>query len=243
MLLAIIGLGRQDLHLEMAAVFLASTQGALFGPSKYGLLPELLPETRLSWGNGVIELGTFLAAIAGTLAGAHLSEWFVGRQQYSGFVFLGLSGLGLLTSLGISRVPAANPAKQFQINFLGDLWAQMRRIQRDRVLLLAVLGNTYFFFLAALLQFVIVFYGRDVLALSAGKGSFLQAALAIGIGFGSLSAGYLSGGKIEYGLIPLGAVGITTFGFLLAVPGLSIAAVLTFLAGLGFFSGFFIVPI
>jgi acyl-[acyl-carrier-protein]-phospholipid O-acyltransferase/long-chain-fatty-acid--[acyl-carrier-protein] ligase len=243
MVLAIAAFWLHSTLLSLVALFLASTQGALFGPSKYGLLPEILPETRLSWGNGVIELGTFLAAIAGTLAGAHLSEWFVGRQQYSGFVFLGLSVLGLLTSLGISRVPATNPAKQFQVNFLGDLWAQMRRIRQDRVLFLAVLGNTYFFFLAALLQFVIVFYGRDVLGLSAGKGSFLQAALAIGIGFGSLAAGYLSGGKIEYGLIPLGAIGITTFGFLLAVPGLSFAAVLPLLAGLGFFSGFFIVPI
>ncbi|HXC49180.1 MAG TPA: acyl-[ACP]--phospholipid O-acyltransferase [Candidatus Sulfotelmatobacter sp.] len=243
MVLAIAAFWLHSMPLSLVALFLASTQGALFGPSKYGLLPELLPETRLSWGNGVIELGTFLAAIAGTLAGAHLSEWFVGRQQYSGFVFLGLSGLGLLTSLGISRVPAANPAKQFQINFLGDLRAQVRRIRQDRVLHLAVLGNTYFFFLAALLQFVIVFYGRDVLALSAGKGSFLQAALAIGIGFGSLAAGYLSGGKIEYGLIPLGAAGITIFGFLLALPNLAFGAVLTLLAGLGFFSGFFIVPI
>ena len=243
MVLATVALWLHHMPLSLVALFLASTQGALFGPSKYGLLPEILPETRLSWGNGVIELGTFLAAIAGTLAGAHLSEWFVGRQQYSGFVFLGLSVLGLLTSLGISRVPAANPTKGFQVNFLGDLWAQMGRIRRDRVLMLAVLGNTYFFFLSALLQFVIIFYGRDVLALSAGKGSLLQAAIAVGIGFGSLAAGYLSGGKIEYGLIPLGAAGITTFGFLLALPGLSFAAAAALLAGLGFFGGFFIVPI
>jgi acyl-[acyl-carrier-protein]-phospholipid O-acyltransferase / long-chain-fatty-acid--[acyl-carrier-protein] ligase len=59
MALAIAGLAWQNLHLEMAAVFFASTQAALFGPSKYGLLPELLPEPRLSWGNGVLELGTF----------------------------------------------------------------------------------------------------------------------------------------------------------------------------------------
>jgi len=243
MVLAIAGFWLQNMPLSLVALFLASTQGALFGPSKYGLLPEILPETRLSWGNGVIELGTFLAAIAGTLAGAHLSEWFVGRQEYSGLVFLGLSFVGLITSFGISRVPAANPSRKFQLNFLGDLWTQGRRIRKDRVLWLAVVGNTYFFFLGALLQFVIVFYGRDVLQVTAGKGSFLQASIAIGIGFGSLAAGYLSGGKIEYGIIPLGAAGITTFGFLLALPGLSFGAVLGLLAALGFFGGFFIVPI
>jgi len=240
---AIAGFGLHNMPMSLAALFLASTQGALFGPSKYGLLPEILPENRLSWGNGVIELGTFLAAITGTLAGANLSHWFEGRQEYSGVVFLGLAVVGLVTSLGITRLPAADPQRRFRVNFLGDLWAQGSRIRKDRVLWLALLGNTYFFFLGALLQFDIVFYGRDVLHLAASHAGFLQAAIAIGIGVGSLAAGYLSGGKIEYGLIPLGAIGITTFGFLLAIHGLSFVAVMGLLAALGFFAGFFIVPI
>jgi acyl-[acyl-carrier-protein]-phospholipid O-acyltransferase / long-chain-fatty-acid--[acyl-carrier-protein] ligase len=243
MLFAIAGFAVHSMEMSLAALFLASTQGALFGPSKYGLLPELLPESHLSWGNGIIELGTFLAAIAGTLAGANLSERFAGHQQYSGIFFLGCSVIGWLTSLGISRVPAADPTKKFRFNPLGDLWGQMKLIAEDRVLWLAVIGNTFFFFLAALLQFDIVFYGRDVLRVTATHGGYLQAAIAIGIGFGSLAAGYLSGGKIEYGLIPLGAVGMTIFGFLLAVPTLSFPAVLGLLSVLGFFGGFFIVPV
>ena len=243
MVFAIAGFWLHSMPMSLVALFLASTQGALFGPSKYGLLPEILPEKRLSWGNGVIELGTFLAAITGTLAGANLSHWFAGRQEYSGVVFLGLAIVGLVTSLGISRVPAADPHKKFQVNFLWDLWVQGGRIRKDRVLWLALLGNTYFFFLGALLQFDIVFYGRDVLHLAASHAGFLQAAIAIGIGVGSLAAGYLSGGKIEYGLIPLGASGITAFGFLLAIHGLPFAAVMGLLAALGFFGGFFIVPI
>jgi acyl-[acyl-carrier-protein]-phospholipid O-acyltransferase/long-chain-fatty-acid--[acyl-carrier-protein] ligase len=243
MLFAILGFWLHNMTMSLVALFLASTQGALFGPSKYGLLPEILPENRLSWGNGVIELGTFLAAITGTLAGANLSHWFAARQEYSGAVFLGLSIVGLLTSLGISSVPAADPKKKFQANVLGDLWVQGSRIHKDRTLWLALLGNTYFFFLGALLQFDIVFYGRDVLHLEANHAGFLQAAIAIGIGVGSLAAGYLSGGKIEYGLIPLGAFGITLFGFLLALHGLRFGTVLGLLAALGFFGGFFIVPI
>jgi acyl-[acyl-carrier-protein]-phospholipid O-acyltransferase/long-chain-fatty-acid--[acyl-carrier-protein] ligase len=243
MLFAIVSFALHNMSMSLAAVFLASTQGALFGPSKYGLLPEILPENRLSWGNGVIELGTFLAAITGTVVGASLSEAFNGRQEYSGVIFLGCSFIGLLTSFGITRVPAADPAKSFRLNFLGELWSEGKRVRQDRVLWLAVVGNTYFFFLGALLQFDIVFYGRDVLHVPATEGSLLQAAIAIGIGLGSLAAGYLSGGKIEYGLIPLGASGITIFGFLLAVPGLSFITVLGLLAALGFFGGFFIVPV
>jgi acyl-[acyl-carrier-protein]-phospholipid O-acyltransferase/long-chain-fatty-acid--[acyl-carrier-protein] ligase len=243
MAFAICGFAVHSMPVLLSALFLASTQGALFGPSKYGLLPEILPENRLSWGNGVIELGTFLAAIGGTVVAGQLPGWFGSKQGYSGVFFLVCSVVGLITSLGISRVPAADPAKKFRINFLGDLWEQGERMAKDHVLWLAAVGNTYFFFLGALLQFDIVFYGRDVLHVASSKGSLLQAAIAIGIGFGSLAAGYLSGGKIEYGLIPLGATGITIFGFLLALPGLSFAAVLSLLAALGFFGGFFIVPI
>ena len=243
MAFAVAGFVVHSMPMLLASLFLACTQGALFGPSKYGLLPEILPENRLSWGNGVIELGTFLAAIAGTVAAGQLPGWFGTKQVYSGIFFLGCSLVGLLTSFGISRVPAADPAKRFQVNFLGDLWSHGQRIAKDRVLYLAVLGNTYFFFLGTLLQFDIIFYGRDVLHVASSKGSLLQAAIAIGIGLGSLAAGYLSGGKIEYGLIPLGAVGITVFGFLLAFPSLSFTTVLVLLAVLGFFGGFFIVPI
>ena len=124
MLLAVAGLAWRSLPIELAAVFLASTQAALFGPSKYGLLPELLPEERLSWGNGVLELGTFLALISGSVAGAMLSDFFHSRPAWSGLVFFALSLAGLVCSLGISKVPAANPAKKLRANFLADLLVQ-----------------------------------------------------------------------------------------------------------------------
>jgi acyl-[acyl-carrier-protein]-phospholipid O-acyltransferase/long-chain-fatty-acid--[acyl-carrier-protein] ligase len=243
MALALISLARGNLPLALAAVFLASTQAALFGPSKYGLLPELLPPPRLSWGNGVLELGTFLAVIAGSVCGAFFAEVFQGRQGWSGAIFVGLSCVGLLFSLGISRVPAADPRKPFRANPLGDLWTQGQRIRRDRVLWLAVLGNTYFWFLGALLTANIVFYGRDVLEISSTQTGILQAAAAIGIGLGGLAAGYLSSGRVEYGLIPLGAIGMTVFGACLGAADLSFGQVLGLLAALGFSAGFFAVPI
>jgi len=243
MLLALVALALQNLPLEMAAVFLASTQAALFGPSKYGLLPEILPPERLSWGNGIIELGTFLAIISGSVAAGFMAEGFVGHQAYSGAILVGCAIVGLLLSQGITRVPPADPLKKFRANAFGDLWSQMKLIHSDRVLYLAVLGNTYFWFLGALLQFNIIVYGQDVLKLSSSSNSLLQAAIAIGIGVGSLAAGFLSAGTIEYGLIPLGSVGMTVLGIFLAKHGLSFNAVLALLAGLGFAGGFFIVPI
>src|SRR6202171_2249884 len=243
MLFATAALVGPNLKLALAAIFLVCTQGALFGPSKYGLLPELLPQERLSWGNGVLELGTFLAIIVGSVSGSFLAEAFDGREVYSGALLLGFTIVGLVWSFGISRVPAADPAKRFHLTSLIDVWSPMKMIRRDRVLWLAVVGNTYFFFVGGLLQFNIFIYGQDVLHIRSTQGGFLQAAVAIGIGLGSFAVGYLSGGKIEYGLIPLGSLGMTVLGLCLAIPDLTFRAVLLLLAALGFFGGVFIAPI
>jgi acyl-[acyl-carrier-protein]-phospholipid O-acyltransferase/long-chain-fatty-acid--[acyl-carrier-protein] ligase len=240
---AIAGLAMHNLPVECAAVFLISTQSALFGPSKYGLLPELLPERRLSWGNGILELGTFIGSISAVMAAGFLAEVFRGREGLAGVVLLGCTFVGLATSFGISRVPAADPAKKFCWNPFGELRIQMRTILADRVLSWAVWGNSYLWFLAALLQFTIVVYGHDVLRVDEAHISYLQAAVGIGIGVGSFVAGYLSGGKIEYGLIPLGALGMTVFGALLYNPGHTVQSAGAHLALLGFFGGFFAVPL
>jgi acyl-[acyl-carrier-protein]-phospholipid O-acyltransferase/long-chain-fatty-acid--[acyl-carrier-protein] ligase len=239
----VVSLALRNLPMECAGVFLISTEGALFGPSKYGLLPELLPEPKLSWGNGIIEFGTFLSGIAGVAVAGFLADAYRGREAISGVILLACTCFGLLTSLGISRLPAAAPTKPFQWNPLSDLVAQMRTITADRVLGWAVLGNTYLFFLAALLQTVIVIYSHDTLLIDDRHTSYLQAAIAVGIGLGSVAAGYLSGGKIEYGLIPLGAVGMTFFGAWLYFPMQSLVEVGTHLALLGFFGGLFAVPL
>ena len=243
MIFAIAALFGPNLKLALVAVFLISTQSAFFGPSKYGLLPEILPEERLSWGNGVLELGTFLAIIASTAGGAYLADVFHGREVYAGVFFLAFTIVGLVSSFGISPVRAAAPERKFQLSAIVNVWSPIRLMRADRTLWLAFLGNTYFFFLAAILQYNIIVYGRDTLQIPSTRGGFLQAAVALGIGLGSLAAGFLSGGKIEYGLIPLGSLGMMLLGLALAIPGLSFAAVMALLAALGFMSGFFIVPV
>ena len=215
MAVTILGLWLHNLPLECAAVFLISSQSALFGPSKYGLLPELVPERKLSWANGIIKLGTFLGSIVAVMAAGSLAERYHGREQIAGFILLGCTLLGLATSFGITHVPAADPTKKLRWNPIGDLGHADENHSGRPHASLAVMGNTYLFFLAALLQFTIIIYGHDVLRVDETHISYLQAAVGIGIGIGSVAAGYLSGGKIEYGLIPLGALGMTIFGALL----------------------------
>jgi len=243
MAVTIVGLAMHNLVIECAAVFLISSQSALFGPSKYGLLPELVPERKLSWANGIIELGTFIGSISAVMAAGFLAQYYRSREGTAGVILLGCTLLGLATSFGISRVPPADPSKTIRWNPIGDLRTQMKTILADRMLAWSVMANTYLFFLAALLQFTIVVYGHDVLHVDEAHISYLQAAVGIGIGVGSVAAGYLSGGKIEYGLIPLGALGMSIFGALLYHPGQTMLSSAVHLSLLGFFGGFFAVPV
>ena len=243
MSLVFAGLWTLNKNLLLASVFLMGTHSAFFGPSKYGSLPELLPEKRLSWGNGILELGTFMAIILGTVAAAVLSQQLRGEQWISGLILIALAVFGFVSCLQITKIPAANPQKKFNPNFPAEVCRQLRAMRGDRPLWLAVIGNTYFNFIGALLLLNLFFYGADVLHVSETKIGLLNVALALGIGLGSVAAGYLSGGKIEYGLVPLGAFGLSIFSAMLALPGLSVTEAVTLLALLGFFGGFFIVPV
>src|SRR6202795_3830597 len=191
MLFAMYAFSHGNSRMAFAVIFLASTQAAFFGPAKYGLLPELLPAPLLSWGNGVLELTTFLAIISGAVLGPLLAQRFHGHESIAGLIFGACSIIGLLASFTISRVPPADPAKKFRFNIFSDLKKQFQLVRPYRALHLAVAGNTYFWFLGALLQFVIVFYGRETLHIDETHGGYLQAALAIGIGLGSYAAGLL----------------------------------------------------
>ena len=243
MLFAAAGLGLKNLPMELGAIFLMGAHSAVFGPSKYGLLPELLPLERLSWGNGILELGTFLAIIIGTMAGAFFSAHFAGAQSWSGLLLAALAVGGYAVSAGITRVPAAAPGKPFRPNFAGELWRQLRIMRPDKALWWANWGNTWFFFLAALLQMNLFVHAKDVLRLNDTQNGFLQAALAIGIGVGSLVAGLISRGRIECGLIPIGAIGLAGTAAVLACPALNALTFGLCLTALGFFGGFFIVPV
>jgi acyl-[acyl-carrier-protein]-phospholipid O-acyltransferase/long-chain-fatty-acid--[acyl-carrier-protein] ligase len=243
MVVATVGLATHSLPISFIALMLVATQAALFGPSKYGLLPELLPAKRLSWGNGVIELGTFLAIIVGTVTGATMAEHFHGHEVYAGYALLSLAFIGLLSSFFIDHVPPAAPDKKFNVNIFGDLWQQIKLMRRDPPLFLAVAGNTYFWFLGSLLFSTIVVYGPEVLHIGQTKTGYLNATLAIGIGIGSMIAGWLSGNKIEYGLIPLGSIGMTVTGVLLGASHHGLIASALLLGALGFWAGFFAVPV
>lgn len=238
-----LGLPGQNRHILLGGIFLMGALAALFGPSKYGLLPELLPETRLSWGNGVLEFGTNAAIILGSGAAALMYVRFGAHQIWSGIVLLGLAVAGLGSSLAISRIPAADPARRFHLNFIAELFQRLNRVRRDRLLALAFAGNAYFYFIGWLLLLNLFFYATYVLHVGDTFIALLNIALALGIGLGSVAAGYASGEKIEHGLVPLGAVALSIVSAILAGPAWRPDAVLAWMGLMGFAGGFFIVPV
>ncbi|MEQ1474547.1 MAG: MFS transporter, partial [Candidatus Acidiferrum sp.] len=198
---------------------------------------------KLSWGNGIIEFGTLLAAIVAALAGGFFAHVFRGKQVWSGIIFMALAALGLLISLGITKVPPADPGRKFDWNFAREFFLEVRHMRADRMLLTAVVANTFFWFLGSLLLLNIVLYGADVLFLDETHSSYLLAGLSLGIGLGSLVAGFVSGKKIQTGMVLPGLAGLLAMCTLLSWSGIGFTTVLTCLTALGFAGGFFVVPV
>jgi len=243
MLFATLALKLDIQSLLLTAICLMGAQSTLFAPAKYGVMPEILPTSKLSSGNGILELLTFLAIILGTYAGGWLAETFQGSGLWSGLMLTLLSGVGVITSLGIAKVPAADPGKKFNPNIIGEIWNNMRVMKADRDLWRANWGNTAFFFIATLVQLNLALFAQKVFHLKPTEQASLQAALSLGIGVGSMLAGRLSRGRIEYGLIPFGAGMMALAGFGLGWDGIGKPAFACALGLLGLGSGFFIVPV
>ncbi|HXZ43619.1 MAG TPA: MFS transporter, partial [archaeon] len=228
-----------DWVLPLVVLGLMGAHSALFSPAKYGILPEILPHEQLSSGNGLLELWTFLAIISGTVAGGVLLDWAGESAWISGLVLTTLAGLGFLVSWTVPRVPPARSQGGITTTFK----IASDTLRSDRILRLAVLGSIFFWTIASLASQDILVYGKTVLGLTDRLVGVPLAMLAIGTGFGAAMAGKLSASKVEYGLLPLGAIGLTVFLLLLGIfsPGLS--GVLIIMALLGIASGMLDVPL
>jgi acyl-[acyl-carrier-protein]-phospholipid O-acyltransferase/long-chain-fatty-acid--[acyl-carrier-protein] ligase len=231
------------IYLLLLVLFCMGAQSAFFSPAKYGFLPETLPSTDLSKGNGLNQLFTFLAIILGSWAGGALSAWSGNQPHLAAIWCVIIAVAGTLFSFAITTTPPGNPKARFQLDPLTPHWNTFQEMKRDKLLLLSLLGNSYFWFLGALFQLTLVFFAKETLSGDDQLVGYLQAAVALGIGFGSFFAGFLSRGKIEYGLILPGGLLTALFALLLGIWGGSRTTAFIFTAGLGFCGGFFQLPL
>ncbi|MBM4260941.1 MAG: MFS transporter [Deltaproteobacteria bacterium] len=243
MALAIGGFIVQQIQPMLVIVFLMGLHSAIFSPAKYGILPEMLPDKELSRGNGLLEMSTFIAIILGTsLGGAVYSSW-KHELPWVGVSMVAIAILGTLTSLAITQVPPSGNSKRFNANPFGEIWHGTARLLSDKALWYTVLGISYFWFLGALVQLDMLFFGKELLGLDEFHIGLLGTFLAIGIGIGSLAAGRLSGDHIELGLVPLGSILMGLCLLLVAYSASSYAWTSFALILLGFSGGLFAVPL
>jgi 1-acyl-sn-glycerol-3-phosphate acyltransferase len=261
MVLGAAGLLLQNLAVLMLALFLMGLQSTMFGPVKYAYLPQHLRPEELVGGNGLVEMGTFVAILLGTILGGLLIGIGEGGAAWVAAAVLVLAGAGYAMSRGIPHSPAASPGLAINWNPVTETWANLRFLRTNRTVFLSILGVSWFWFYGALFLSQFPSYGKDVLGGNEYVVTLLLALFSIGIGAGSLMCEKLSGRKVEIGLVPFGSIGLTVFAIDLhfAAPGLAPAGeavgasaflqqpgswrVAADLVLIGMFGGFYIVPL
>ena len=230
--------------LVLSTVFLMGMHSAFFVPAKYGAMPEILTDRMLSRGNGILESLSFLAVILGTVAGGVLSYFFRGREFVIGLILVALAVVGALASLFIRKMPAANPTRPFPAYLYGPLWASIRALLRARSLVFAVVGIAFFTFLVAFMRSTVYMHGQaQKVPWSEKDTSLIVGMVALGIGVGSPLVGFLSGGKVEVGLVPVGAVGMVLATTVAALLLANVPVLVACIVLMGFFTGFYLVPL
>jgi acyl-[acyl-carrier-protein]-phospholipid O-acyltransferase/long-chain-fatty-acid--[acyl-carrier-protein] ligase len=185
-------------------------QAALFGPVKYGLLPEHLAEDELVAGNGVIEATTFLSIVCGTVAGGALVLLHHGTAAVSA-AGIGLALLGVFAAVWIPPAPAADPALRITANLFAESWRVVRQASAIRPIWLCILGLSWFWTVGATLMTEFPVVARDTLHSDGSVLTLLLSVFAIGVGVGSLQCARLLKGDVSPRLVPFAAVGISVF--------------------------------
>lgn len=251
----------QSLPMLLFVLFLMGCQSTFFGPIKYGILPQHLKETELVGGNAMVEMGTFLSILLGTIVGTQLAtiEGVSGLLTISCAILI-IATVGYWMSLKIPAASATDPNLVVDYNPFRETLRLIRYTKKNRIIFQSILGISWFWGLGAtyIAQFTV--YARDVLGGNANVYTLLLALFSVGIACGSMLCERLSDHRVEIGLVPFGAAGLTLFGLDLvwATPDTVTqqgAGLLEFLSVggnyriafdilmLGVFGGFYIVPL
>lgn len=223
-------------------LFCMGFHSAIFSPSKYGILPEILEKDDLSKGNGFVQLATFLAIIFGSALGGLVYPKGGGDLHLANSLLILVAIFGVISSLYVTKTPRADPNARFSCNPLYGflVWWRMRQ---ERSLFLTTLAIGLFWFLGQYVNTTLFLYGKSHLGSSEEGTALLLATLGLGIGIGSVLAGKVSEGRVEMGLVPIGALGLSTSLILLYFTRTSYEWTVVVLSLLGLSSGFFIVPL
>lgn len=243
-----IGLGalaihRQEMISSYFALFLVALQSALYSPAKSAIIPELVPQAKISKANGYISLTSYGALVIGIFFASFVSEITHRNYTLVALISLGFSLIAFLASLGIEKTPVQNPQKTINPLFFLEIYRSLKKAHLYPLLLVALIASAFFFFTAGFTQLNVLPFGVQSLSLTDLQTGYIFMAVAVGIGLGSLLVILLSGRNIELGLSIWGAFG-TAFSYILLYFFQHSLIISTLLIGsLGIHGGLFIVPI
>lgn len=224
-------------------LFMMAAQSAVFGPSKYGIMPEIVEEDKLSGANGLLSCFTFLAIIIGTSIAAYLTDITQRNFILTGQVCVIIAFLGMMTSLYIEATPPVGSKKKIYPMFWVEIYASLKKSCKVPFLFTAILCSSYFWFIGSYLQLNIIPYGINTLGLTDVQGGYLFVLIALGIGTGSVICGKLSGKNILLGIVPLAGVAIMFLCVFIHLLSFSLTLICLLLVIIGFAGGCFAVPL
>ena len=208
---ATLGFMTLNVSLLLGCVFMMGLHSTLFGPVKFAYLPQHLSEREITGGNGMVEMGTFVAILLGNVAGGLLIALpGVGAT----WVAVGCVGTALLGRLAAQRVPlspATDPDLAINWNPLSETWRNLRLAREDIVVFRSLLGISWMWFFGAVFLANFPAFAKEVLHGDEHVASLLLVVFSVGIGIGSLACEMLSRRHVEIGLVPLGAIGMSAF--------------------------------
>ena len=262
MLFASAGFFQHNIWLLAAALFMMGMHSTLFGPVKYSYLPQHLKVHELIGGNGMVEMGSFVAILLGQVLGAWLAT-VAHHELFTSIAILLIAMLGYWTSRGVPNSPAADITLKINWNPITETIRNVKLIWPQQPIWLAILAISWFWFYGATLLAQFPNLAKIVLHGDESVFILLLSVFSIGIGLGSLLCEKLSKGRVELGLVVFGAIGLSIFGADLYATSTNIHAasgdalnnylsfasklghwrLLADIALIGLFGGFYIVPL
>ncbi len=211
MLIAAWGFIMGQVAVLLGCIFLMGLQSTIFGPVKYAYLPEVLKERELTGGNGMIEMGTFVAILLGNVVGGLVVAMPEVGHQNVAIACVAVAIVGRLTAARIPMVPAADPTLRINWNPFTETWRNLQLAHGNIVVYRSLLGISWMWFFGAVFLSQFPSFAKEVLHGNEQVASFLLVVFSIGIGTGSLLCELLSRRHVEIGLVPLGAIGMSVF--------------------------------
>jgi acyl-[acyl-carrier-protein]-phospholipid O-acyltransferase/long-chain-fatty-acid--[acyl-carrier-protein] ligase len=223
-------------------LFFMGMQSAVFGPSKYGIIPEIVDPKYVSKANGALNSFTYLAIIIGTFLASFITDITNKNFIIATILCVVIAAVGLSTSFGVIKTPAKRSKKKINPLFIYEIYKTLRICAKKRYLISAVLGSAFFLFIGGFTQLNTIPYAIESLNLSEVGGGYLFLATAVGIAIGSTLAGRLSKDRVEPGLACLAGFFVSIVFILLGIFPNNLIVVITLLVLLGFFGGIFLIP-